>query len=73
MITAFAVLPGGPGSSVQEMSGGISGALLTTQAGMVAALPLLLCHCWLQGQVRDTMHNATLCAGELEKIIARNK
>ena len=33
------------------LSGGISEALVTTQAGLLAAVPILLLHAWLSGIV----------------------
>lgn len=47
MIDMFSVLASqGPGSA-RSLSGGIAEALICTQAGMLVAIPLLLCHAWL--------------------------
>ncbi|QCW84670.1 MotA/TolQ/ExbB proton channel family protein [Methylotuvimicrobium buryatense] len=38
------------------MSGGISGALVTTEMGLVVAIPLLLLHSWLNGNTRKLIY-----------------
>lgn len=44
MIDLFAVIADKGSSAAQSLSGGISEALVTTQAGLIAAIPLLLLH-----------------------------
>lgn len=47
MIDLFAVIGERGASAARSLSGGISEALITTQAGMIAAIPLLLLHALL--------------------------
>ncbi|HPD97964.1 MAG TPA: MotA/TolQ/ExbB proton channel family protein [Synergistales bacterium] len=51
MIDVFQNLPGMSGSSMTVMAGGIWKALLTTVAGLGAAVPLILCHAFLSNRV----------------------
>jgi biopolymer transport protein ExbB len=44
MIDLFAVISDKGAAAAQSLSGGISEALVTTQAGLIAAIPLLLIH-----------------------------
>lgn len=47
MIDMFGVIAQQGASDARSLSGAISEALITTQAGMIAAIPLLLLHAWL--------------------------
>ena len=47
MIDMFAVIASQGSGNAKSLSGGISEALVCTQAGMLAAIPLLLLHAWL--------------------------
>ncbi|MBA3700660.1 MAG: MotA/TolQ/ExbB proton channel family protein [Planctomycetes bacterium] len=47
MIDMFAVIAAQGSGNAKSLSGGISEALVCTQAGMLAAIPLLLLHAWL--------------------------
>lgn len=40
----------------KRMAGGISGALVTTVLGLIAAIPILLLHTFLSGKARGIMH-----------------
>jgi biopolymer transport protein ExbB len=40
----------------KRMAGGISGALVTTVLGLVAAIPILLLHTFLSGKAKSIMH-----------------
>ena len=40
----------------KRMAGGISGALVTTVLGLVAAIPILLLHTFLSGKAKGIMH-----------------
>jgi biopolymer transport protein ExbB len=47
MIDMFAVIATQGSGNAKSLSGGISEALICTQAGMLVAIPLLLVHAWL--------------------------
>jgi biopolymer transport protein ExbB len=47
MIDMFGVIAAEGSGNATSLSGGISEALVCTQAGMLAAIPLLLAHAWL--------------------------
>ena len=51
MITTFNVITASGSNDPTLLSSGISEALLTTQAGLVVAIPILLIHTWLSGRV----------------------
>ena len=50
MIETFRVITEHGGADSQLLSGGISQALLTTEMGLIVAVPLLLLHCGLKAQ-----------------------
>ena len=52
MIDMFSVIAAQGSGNAKSLSGGISEALICTQAGMLVAIPLLLAHAWL-GRVAD--------------------
>jgi biopolymer transport protein ExbB len=52
MIDMFSVIAAQGSGNAKSLSGGISEALICTQAGMLAAIPLLLAHAWL-GRLAD--------------------
>jgi biopolymer transport protein ExbB len=52
MIDMFSVIASQGSGNAKSLSGGISEALICTQAGMLVAIPLLLAHAWL-GRLAD--------------------
>ena len=52
MIDLFGVIAQAGSGGAKAVSGGISEALICTQAGMLAAIPLLVAHAWL-GRLAD--------------------
>jgi biopolymer transport protein ExbB len=52
MIDMFSVIAAQGSGNAKSLSGGISEALICTQAGMLAAIPLLVAHAWL-GRLAD--------------------
>lgn len=52
MIDLFGVIAAQGSGSARSLSGGISEALICTQAGMLVAIPLLLAHAWI-GRLAD--------------------
>lgn len=52
MIDMFSVIAAQGSGSARSLSGGISEALVCTQAGMLAAIPLLVAHAWI-GRMAD--------------------
>lgn len=69
MITSFAAMRIAPGS-VDALSGGISQALLSTQGGLLAALPVLLLHRWLSSRIQRTLDTASLTCHRLDGVLA---
>jgi len=51
MIATFKVIALQGTGDAQAMADGISEALITTQAGLVAAIPIVLCHTFLSNRV----------------------
>jgi biopolymer transport protein ExbB len=56
MIDMFSVIAAQGGGNAKGLSGGISEALICTQAGMMAAIPLLLAHAWLSRLAERRSH-----------------
>lgn len=71
MITTFDTISAAGTGNPRLLSGGISEALITTQLGLMVAIPLLLAHAWLRRWVerREAMleHNAIQIFGIREK------
>ncbi|MCU0857138.1 MAG: MotA/TolQ/ExbB proton channel family protein [Pontiellaceae bacterium] len=61
-LSALTLSPGAETSAA--MAGGISQALITTQAGLVTALPIVLIHGWMSSRVR-------FCISESTRVIKR--
>lgn len=62
MISTFEKIKLHGTGDAQAMAGGISEALITTQAGMVAAIPIILGHLFISNRVKKitaTLHYAT--------------
>lgn len=72
MQQTFAVLVGGGGVETSQLAGGISKALLTTQAGLVMALPLLLLHGYINARVQRLLDAATLSIKRIETLRCRD-
>ncbi len=64
MITTFDALTRTGGGEIGGLSAGISEALITTEAGLIAAIPLLLLHALIGARARRLI-DATLDAGGL--------
>lgn len=72
MMTTFGALSGPAGSpSVSLMSEGISQALITTQAGLVAAVPMLLFHGVLSSRIRRSSRRGIAALKHLETTLNR--
>jgi biopolymer transport protein ExbB len=69
MITTFNVITvhgtGDPGL----LSGGISEALITTQAGLIIAIPILLLHAYISGKVNHVINDIEANATRLVNIM----
>ena len=60
MVQTFGVITVHGTRDVGRFADGISQALVTTQAGLVTALPILVMHGWLRGRVRRCLDTARL-------------
>jgi biopolymer transport protein ExbB len=67
MVETFDVLTA-HGVVIERMARGIGKALITTQAGLLLALPLLLLHHWLSGQVEQRIAMMRLYVKKVETI-----
>lgn len=56
MIDMFSVIAAQGSGNAKSLSGGISEALICTQAGMMVAIPLLLLHAWLDRLAERRSH-----------------
>jgi biopolymer transport protein ExbB len=56
MIDMFSVIAAQGSGNAKSLSGGISEALICTQAGMLVAIPLLLAHAWLGRLAESRSH-----------------
>jgi biopolymer transport protein ExbB len=54
---------------VDTLAGGISQALVTTEAGLVAAVPVLLMHGILSGQVRRYLDESEITVKKIETLV----
>ena len=54
------------------MAGGVSQALITTQAGLFAALPIVLMHGVLSSYIRRNVEEAALVMKQMDSILMRN-
>lgn len=70
MIAVFTVImkEGGMVDS-SSLAGGISEAMITTQAGLVAAVPILLCHNFIRNRFKSVMAELqSICAKALKEL-----
>jgi biopolymer transport protein ExbB len=70
MIKTFAALAVGAGTDASPLAGGVSQALLTTQAGLVVALPIVLAFRALESRTRRHIDSARLHARHLESALS---
>ncbi|MDX1683243.1 MAG: MotA/TolQ/ExbB proton channel family protein [Phycisphaeraceae bacterium] len=69
MVTTFDVLMIESAARVESMAGGISQALITTQVGLVAAVPVLLAHGYLRSRARRYVEMSSLMLKRLESVV----
>lgn len=60
------------GVQAEHFAGGISQALLTTQAGLVVALPIVLMHGYLASRVQRYVDRTALRVKKVETLLCRN-
>jgi biopolymer transport protein ExbB/TolQ len=68
MIQTFDVIKVGKAADPQALAGGITQALLTTEAGLLTALPILLGHVYLRGRMRQELDEAGLLARQVHRL-----
>jgi len=61
MLQTFGALTVEGVGDVGGFAGGISHALVTTEAGLITALPILVLHGWLDGKAQRCLAEARLC------------
>jgi biopolymer transport protein ExbB len=69
MITTFDALLTNQVARIDALAGGISQALITTQVGLVAAVPVVLAHGYLQSRARSYIDTATVMLKRIESIV----
>jgi biopolymer transport protein ExbB len=73
IIETFAVIKGSGTTDAGLMAGGISQALVTTAAGLVIAIPILLFHRLLSGAMDRIISDAEFQAANALTILAKNE
>ncbi|MHC4550254.1 MAG: MotA/TolQ/ExbB proton channel family protein [Planctomycetota bacterium] len=69
MVQTFGVITIHGTRDVGRFADGISQALVTTQAGLVTALPILVLHGWLRGRVRRCLDTARLYTKRVQSAL----
>lgn len=72
MVTAFDALAGTGARDAASLADGISQALLTTQAGLLMALPILILHGWLTSRVNQHLAALRLYVKKIETMVCRD-
>jgi biopolymer transport protein ExbB len=72
MMATFSVLTERGATHANALADGISQALLTTQAGLVSAVPILLMHGVLAARVRRYLDTAELLVGRIATIVCED-
>lgn len=70
MVRTFEALTGGVQSD--HLAGGIGQALITTQAGLVVGLPLVLAHGYLASRIERYVERSALCVKKAETALCRD-
>jgi biopolymer transport protein ExbB len=71
MMQAFEVISGGSAMGRAELlAGGISGALISTAAGLSVAIPALILYLWFVGRVDSLVMEIDRCGQELVNLIS---
>ncbi|OVE77537.1 hypothetical protein BVX99_02305 [bacterium F16] len=73
MIGTFDVISSYGTGNAKLLSGGISEALITTEIGLIVAVPILLAHAWLNRQVRTLVGHMDRAAISLASAIRQTK
>lgn len=73
IIATFDVIKGFGNANPALLAGGISEALVTTAAGLILAIPILLIHSVLKGRVERVIGDAEKHAATLLNILAHDK
>lgn len=69
MVVTFRALVAPTALQADGLAGGISQALVTTQAGLVAALPIIIAHRYLASRIRRFIDQTTLLVKNIETIL----
>ena len=69
MVSTFAALTAAGSQAGAGMADGISQALITTQAGLIVALPILICHRMLTARLQRALNTATLTIKKFETAL----
>lgn len=68
----YAIEQTGGQVQVSDMAGGIWEALLTTVAGLVVGIPVLLAHQYFQARVERTANRMSCIVSELDEMLMRH-
>ncbi len=69
IVRTFAALTVDGSARVEELTGSISQALITTQAGLMVAVPILLMHHWLRSRIRRASDRIALYLLRVERVL----
>tara|TARA_Y100000589_G_C27162045_1_gene633214 strand:+ start:792 stop:1394 length:603 start_codon:yes stop_codon:yes gene_type:complete len=72
MSETFSALTMHSAAQTGEIAGGISSALITTQTGLVMALPILLMHHMLNSRIRRCIDQADLTIRQFQTILCKD-
>lgn len=73
MMETFRVLSVHGARDVGGFAAGISRALVTTEAGLITALPVLVLHGWLRGKASRCVAEARLCTQRVASAILKGR
>ena len=69
MLETFSALAVVKTVNLSSLADGVSQALITTQAGLLAAVPIILVHNWLCMRTENCIHHATLYVKKAGNIV----
>lgn len=71
MVRTFEAL-GGSGVQTEHLAAGVGQALITTQAGLIVGLPLVLVHGYLTARIQRHVDRSALCVKKVETVLCHD-
>ena len=72
MMHTFGALTSRQATDIDALAGGISQALITTQAGLVVSVPVLLMHGYLRSRIYRYLDAASVMMKKIEAILCQD-